>query len=131
MLRLFLLTFLAVFNGFVLNSFADEATTAAAQPQSGLVSLVPLILILLVFYFLLIRPQQKKFKEHQNTLDHLKVGDKVFTTGGLVGVVKAVDKKNPEIDLEIANQVVVKIIKTSVADVVKEKKHKEKTDNKN
>jgi preprotein translocase subunit YajC len=105
-------------------AFAQEA--AATEAQSGLTSFIPLILIFLVFYFLLIRPQQKKIREHQNILDNLKAGNKVHTNGGLIGVIKSVDKKDNQVDLEIASGVVVKILKTSVLGLVKEDKKSEK-----
>lgn len=87
------------------NAYAmAPAQTGEAQQSSAmgfLTSIAPLILIFAVFYFLLIRPQQKKTKEHKQMLDGLKEGDKVITAGGLYGVVKRVDK----------NTVIVKISK--------------------
>lgn len=56
-------------------------------------SFLPLILIFVIFYFLLIRPQSKKAKEHKNMLDNLKRGDKVMTTGGIFGIIEELDSK--------------------------------------
>jgi preprotein translocase subunit YajC len=109
-------------NILISDSFADtvEATTAAA-PQAGFMNFVPLILIFAVFYFLLVRPQQKKIKEHQNTLSHLKNGDKVRTVGGAFGTVRAIDNKENIVDLEIASNVTIRILKQSIGDVIKDK----------
>lgn len=109
-------------NIFISESFAQatEATTAVA-PQTGLMNFVPLILIFVVFYFLLVRPQQKKMKEHQNTLGKLKNGDKVQTSGGIFGVVKSIDDKENIVELEIAANVIIKVLKQSIADVGKDK----------
>jgi preprotein translocase subunit YajC len=75
--------------------------------------LVPLVLMFLVFYFLLIRPQQKKQRKHQDMLKSLKVGDKVITSGGLVGVI--VDGGDPLLKLEIADKVKVEIGRGHIA----------------
>lgn len=121
-IRLFLASFLIAFNSLIADGFADEKVSAIdSQAPSGLASFIPLILICLVFYFLLIKPQQKKMKEHRNTLEHLKVGEKVFTSGGVIGVVKAIDKKEPQVDLEVASGVVIKIIKNNITAVIKDK----------
>jgi preprotein translocase subunit YajC len=58
--------------------------------QNFLISILPLVLIFVIFYLLLIRPQQKRAKEHKNMIDNLKKGDKVITTGGIYGVIDAV-----------------------------------------
>ena len=65
---------------------------AAGQGGAGgiLGSIVPLVLIFVVFYFLLIRPQQKKAKEHKTMIDNLKKGDKIITSGGLFGIIESV-----------------------------------------
>jgi preprotein translocase subunit YajC len=117
---------------FISDSFAQEvATTAATNPEFSLSSFVPLIAIFAVFYFLIVRPQSKKMKEHQNLVNNLKSGNKVITNGGIIGVVKDVDQKEGLVEVEIAEGVTVKILKQYVADLlvkpeVKEKAHKEK-----
>jgi preprotein translocase subunit YajC len=112
-------------NILISDSFADTVANAndiaATAPQTGVMNFVPLILIFLVFYFLLVRPQQKKMKEHQNTLNHLKNGDKVQTSGGIFGVIKSIDSKENIVELEIASNVTIKVLKQSIADVTKEK----------
>ena len=109
-------------NVFISDSFADTvATSVAPAATAGLTNFIPLILIFLVFYFLLIRPQQKKMKEHQNVLNTLKNGDKVHTNSGIFGIVKAIDTKENTVDLEIASNVVIKILKPSISDVIRDK----------
>jgi preprotein translocase subunit YajC len=91
------------------------AADAAAAP-SGLASFaqfVPLILIFVVFYFLLIRPQQKKAKEHQNYLANLKKGDRVITGGGIHGQITGIT--DSVITLEIAENVRVKVNRGAIA----------------
>ncbi|AHX11264.1 preprotein translocase, YajC subunit [Neorickettsia helminthoeca str. Oregon] len=77
-------------------------------------SLVPLGIVFLVFYIFVIRPQSKKVKEHQAMLDALKIGDSIVTSGGISGVITKIDEKNNMIHLQIADAVVVKILKSFV-----------------
>ncbi|MFT6076825.1 MAG: preprotein translocase subunit YajC [Myxococcota bacterium] len=102
-------------NIFVSDSFAQGTEAAAATSEVGFSNFVPLIAIFLVFYFLLIRPQQKKMKAHQKTLGDLKKGDKVQTTSGIFGVIKSMDDKDNSVKLEIAEGVEIKILKQSVS----------------
>ena len=90
---------------------------AAAQQPSMLASFIPLILIFLIFYFLLIRPQQKKQKEHKILLDSIQRGDEILSSGGILGKVIKVD--NDKLTVEIAKGVNVIIIRSTVADVIK------------
>ena len=70
--------------------------------ESGFAQLIPLILIFVIFYFFLIRPQQKKVKEHKAMVESLKKGDKIVTTGGITGTItRVVD--NDKIEVEIKN----------------------------
>lgn len=87
-------------------AFAADAAPAAA-PQGGFVSFVPLILIFVVFYFLLIRPQQKKAKDHQIFLSNLKKGDQVVTSGGVHGEITGLTDK--VVTLEIADNLRIKV----------------------
>lgn len=92
---------------------------AFASPTAGFdpLSLLPLVLIFVVFYFFLIRPQQKRMKEHQNMLSELKRGDKVLTTGGILAtVIKVTDDK--EIILEISDNVQVRAVRAAVSEVI-------------
>ena len=90
---------------------------AAAQQPSMLASFIPLILIFLIFYFLLIRPQQKKQKEHKVLLDSIQRGDEILSSGGILGKVIKVD--NDKLTVEISKGVNVTIIRSTIADVIK------------
>jgi preprotein translocase subunit YajC len=90
----------------------------AAGGQSALMNLVPLVFMFAIFYFLLIRPQQKKAKEHRALLDSLKKGDQVITAGGMHGKVTAIDENI--VTLEIATGVNVKINKGFIASLKKD-----------
>lgn len=88
---------------------------AANSSQSAISSLIPLILMFAIFYFLLIRPQQKKSKEHRALIDGLKKGDQVVTAGGIHGKITAVEET--VVTMEIANGVNIKVNKGHVASV--------------
>jgi preprotein translocase subunit YajC len=83
----------------------------------GLGSFLPLILMFVVFYFLLIWPQQKKAKAHRQVLSTLKKGDEVVTSGGLYGTITGIT--DTVITLEIAEKVRIKVARSSIAGVVK------------
>lgn len=78
---------------------------------------IPLILIFVIFYFLLIRPQQKRIKEHKAMVDSLNRGDDIVTSGGIVGKVVRV-LEDDKVEVEIAENVTVKIIKSTVSQVL-------------
>ena len=84
--------------------------------MEGIGAFLPLILIFGVFYILLIRPQQKKVKLHREMLSNLKRGDKIITSGGIIGKINKVND-NKELLLEIANEVEIKIAPGMVADL--------------
>ena len=92
---------------------------AAGGAGSAFASFVPLILIFAIMYFLLIRPQQKKVKEHQAMVAALRRGDQVITQGGIIGkVVKVKEDNSGEIEVEIAEGVKVRVVKTTIAQVL-------------
>ena len=80
--------------------------------NSGIGQFIPLILIFVIFYFFLIRPQQKKVKEHKLMVDGLKRGDKVVTSGGIVGTVER-DMENDKVEIQISENVNVELIKST------------------
>lgn len=82
-----------------------------------MIQLLPLVLIFVVFYFLLIRPQQKKMKTHRTMVDALKRGDKVITGGGLLGTVTKAPEGN-EIIIEIAEGVRVKVMRHTIQEIL-------------
>ncbi len=80
--------------------------------SSGIGQFIPLILIFVIFYFFLIRPQQKKAKEHKNMVENLKRGDKVITSGGVIGTVERV-MDNDRAEIQISENVKVEIIRST------------------
>ena len=99
----------------------DLAYAMGAQPGGGggsqWMSFLPIILIFAVFYFLLIRPQQKRAKDHRALLSSLKVGDQVLTSGGIYGRVTGL--RDDVLTLEISDKVRVKVSRGHIAGVVK------------
>ncbi|MDX2144654.1 MAG: preprotein translocase subunit YajC [Rhodospirillaceae bacterium] len=94
------------------------AQAAGGDPASAFTAFIPLILIFVVFYFLLIRPQQKKVKEHRAMLDAIRRGDRVITNGGIIGLVTKVLEAERELQVEIAENVRVRVVRDMVASVV-------------
>ncbi len=94
----------------------SPAFAQSAGGGGGLASLLPFVLIFVVFYFFLIRPQQKRAKEHREMVSQLRRGDKIISSGGLVGTVtKSVDGQET-VEVEIAKDVRVNIMRTMIAD---------------
>jgi len=85
--------------------------------MGGIEQFIPLILIFAIMYFLLIRPQQKKMKEHQAMVAALRKGDQVVTQGGMYGKVVKVHEDN-KLDLQIADGVKVQVVQNTIATVV-------------
>ena len=80
--------------------------------DAGIGQFIPLILIFVIFYFFLIRPQQKKVKEHKLMVEGLKRGDKVITTGGIIGSVERIID-NEKVEVKISENVSVEIVRAS------------------
>ena len=91
---------------------------AAGGAGSAFASFIPLILIFAIMYFLLIRPQQKKLKEHQAMVAALRRGDRVVTQGGIIGKVTRVKEDETEIEVEIAQNVKVNVVRSTIAQVL-------------
>lgn len=85
--------------------------------MGGFASLIPLILIFVIMYFLLIRPQQKKVKDHRAMVEALRRGDQVITQGGVMGRITRVKDDN-EVELEIAENVRVRVVRNTIAQLV-------------
>ena len=100
---------------FISTAYA-AAAPAQASAGSGLMSFLPMILIVVVFYFMLIRPQMKRAKEQQKMIDSLQKGDEVVTNGGLLGRIAAVNEG--QISLEIARGVEVQLQKAAIQAVL-------------
>lgn len=95
------------------------AQDAAGGGLALITQIAPLILIFAVFYFLLIRPQQKKQKEHREMLKALKRGDRVLTAGGIIAKVTTVKEGVDEVEVEIAPNIRVSVLRQTIADVLK------------
>lgn len=98
---------------------APSATPAAASMagQGGLASLMPFLLVLGIFYFLLIRPQQRRVKQHQEMVGGLKKGDRVITGGGIIGTITKVDADDT-VQVQIAEGVAVHVARTTIISTV-------------
>ena len=86
--------------------------------QNTFVSLIPMILIFVVFYFLLLRPQEKKHREQEKMVSTVKKGEEVLTQSGIYGVVTKVSDADLNVEIAIAKDVNVKILKSSIATIV-------------
>lgn len=105
---------LLLLSTFVISSYADPAAPAAGGNPLG--SFIPLIFIFVIFYFLLIRPQQKKAKEHQKMLSAVKKDDRIITTGGIYGTVTNV--KGEILEVKIAEGVKIQLAKSAVSAIL-------------
>ena len=99
------------------SAFAQDAAPAAAAGPDAMLQFLPIILIFVVFYFLLIRPQQKKLKAHKEMLGALRRGDRVVTGGGIIGTITRVVDDN-EVLLEIAEGVRVRVQRPMISGVL-------------
>ena len=102
---------------FISPAYAQDA--AAGGATAMIMQFAPLILIFIVFYFILIRPQQKKMKDHRDMLGQLKRGDRVVTGGGMVATITRVKEGSDEIEAEIAPNVRVTIVRTTIGSVIR------------
>lgn len=98
---------------FAMSGPAGGAAGGASGGMAAFQQIIPLVFMFAIFYFLLIRPQQKKAKEHKALLDAMKKGDNVITAGGVHGTITSVDDEI--VTLEIANNVNIKIAKSYIA----------------
>ena len=105
-------------SGQIQTWFATQARTQLKDTSmEGIGQFVPLILIFAIMYFLLIRPQQKKLKDHQKMVEGLRRGDQVVTQGGLIGKVSKVKDEN-EVEVELAEGVKVRVVQSTIANVI-------------
>lgn len=101
---------------FVTPAFA-QTTGAAPGGAAAFAQFLPIVLIFVIFYFLLIRPQQKKMKDHRAMVEALRRGDQVVTSGGIVAKVSKV-QEDGMVEVEIADGVKVKVIKHTITQVL-------------
>ena len=105
--------------------FAAPAYAQSAGGGAAFGQFIPLILIFAIMYFLLIRPQQKKAKEHKAMVEALRRGDQVVTQGGVIGKVTKV-KENNEVEVEIADGVKVRVVQSTIVTVLSKTEPAEK-----
>jgi preprotein translocase subunit YajC len=98
---------------FISSAWAQDAATSAPSMLEGL---LPIVLIFVVFYFLLIRPQQKRAKEHRNMVDALGVGEEVLTSGGILGKITKVDDQ--WLRVEVAKGIEVSVARSTISQSV-------------
>ena len=99
-----------IYNAYAM---AQQQPAPGQQPASPIVSLMPLILIFLIFYFLLIRPQKKQMQKHQQMISNLSKGDRIVTSGGIHGRITAV--KGKQLEVEIAPNTRVTVNRNAVS----------------
>jgi preprotein translocase subunit YajC len=99
---------------FISNAYADGVTPASQD--GGIMQFLPLVALLAVFYFMILRPQQKRAKEHKTLMEALQKGDEVITIGGILGKVTKVGEEN--VAVEIADGVIVQVQKPAIQNVL-------------
>jgi preprotein translocase subunit YajC len=99
---------------FITSAFAQAGATPGVNDIFGM--MLPLLLIMVVFYFLLIRPQQRKMRDHQQLVKNVRRGDSIVTSGGLVGKISKVVDDN-EVLVDIADNVQVRMMKHAISEV--------------
>lgn len=100
----------------IMNAYAQGAAPAAADPLGGLMGLLPIILMFVVLWFLMIRPQMKRAKEHKALVEGLQKGDEVITQGGVAGKITKVG--DSYVNVEVAANTEVLVQKQAVANVL-------------
>jgi preprotein translocase subunit YajC len=100
---------------FASPAFAQTAGAASGGPQDMLIQFLPLVALVVLFYFLMIRPQQRRMKLHQQAIGAVKRGDTVVLSSGVIG--KVVRVEDNEVGIEIATGVTVKVVKSMISEV--------------
>ncbi|MDR3326369.1 MAG: preprotein translocase subunit YajC [Rhodospirillaceae bacterium] len=102
---------------FILDAYAQSTNTSTSSTFESLQQFLPLILIFVVFYFLLIRPQQKKTKAHRELISQLRRGDRVLIQSGIIGQINKVIN-DTEVLVEIADDVRVRVVRSAISEVL-------------
>ncbi|MCX5617375.1 preprotein translocase subunit YajC [Bombella sp. TMW 2.2543] len=97
---------------------ADAGAAGGAFNSAALMQYAPIVLVFIVFYFLLIRPQQKRQRELREQQGNLRRGDRILTAGGILGTVQNTREDSQEVDVEIAPGVKVKVIRSTITNVL-------------
>jgi preprotein translocase subunit YajC len=105
---------------FISEALAQTTTgaPAAGGGMEGLMQFAPLVLIFVVFYFLMIRPQQKRQKLHQATVRAAKRGDRIVTSGGILGVISKANDADNDVEVEIAQGIKVRVVRSAISEVL-------------
>ncbi len=101
---------------FISPAFA-QATTGTGGGMDAIIQFVPFILIFVIMWFLIIRPQQRRVKAHQEMIKNVRRGDTIVTSGGIIGKVSKVLEDSADIEVEIADNVKVKVARAMIAEV--------------
>ncbi len=102
---------------FISPAFASGVETAKTSP-SIFMSMMPLLIILFIFYLFLFRPQQKRMQEYQKLVNSLRRGDRIVTTGGIIGTISKVEEGNPDVQVEIAEGVKIRLQRNAIAEIL-------------
>lgn len=100
---------------YITPAYAQAAGAPGGDPIMSL--LIPMLLMVLIFYFLVIRPQQQRAQQHKDMIDKVRRGDTVVTSGGMVGRVTKVTDNSDEVEVELADTLRVRIVKSTLMDV--------------
>jgi preprotein translocase subunit YajC len=92
-----------------------QTGSPAGDPLGGI--LIPMLIMILIFYFLLIRPQQSRAKEHRDMVAKIRRGDTVVTSGGFIGRVSRVTDNSDEVEVELADNLKVRVVRSTLMDV--------------
>ena len=106
-------------------AYAMGANGGQAGQAGGIAGFLPIIILFAIFYFLLIRPQQKKAKEHKEMIENLKKGNRVVTSGGIFGTIISLD--DTTIGLEIAEKVKIKVARSNIAGLISDNESQAKS----
>lgn len=106
------------FPTFISTANASDATTQTSNPIIGM---LPIVVIFVIFYFLIIRPQSKKIKTEQKMRESLQIGNKVVTLSGIFGTISEIDNEKSVVSLNISKGVDIVVLKASISEILKEK----------
>lgn len=101
---------------------AEELPIAPPPVENSWFGFVPMALVFVMFYFFLIRPQEKKRKEHENVISTIKLGEEVMTSGGIFGTITKINTSEDTMLLRVAKDVEIKILKSAISDITSRKK---------
>ena len=100
---------------FLIDTAHAQGTSAGGDPLTSLI--IPMVMMMAIFYFLVIRPQSERAKKHREMIDKVRRGDTVVTSGGFVGKVLRVPDNSDEIEVELSDQMKVRVLKGTLMDV--------------